>query len=166
VTIGVNLDSIASIFRRHRRLIIFLLVLVAIFWLLYALRSAVLPFVVGWVLAELFLPLISWTERKLPGKDRWQQTKRISLIIFLFLVILALIGFLSFFVVTAVVNAFSVLVQNAPQYIAGGVLTIQGWAETFRQQFPPEMAEQVDKFVLDAGIALGNAIRDAFVRGA
>jgi len=160
------LNSIASVFRRHRRLIIFLLVLVAVFWLLYALRSAVVPFVFGWVLAELFLPLISWAERKLPGSDRWQQTKRVSLIILLFLIILALIGFLSFFVVTAVVGAFSVLVQNAPQYIAGSVLAIQEWAEALRQQFPPEMSEQVDKFVLDAGIALGNAIKDAFVRGA
>ena len=161
----VNLDSIAGVFRRRRRLIIFLLVLVVVFWLLYALRSAVLPFVVGWVMAELFLPLISWVERKLPGQERWQQTKRISLVILLFIIILALIGFLSFFVVTAVIGAFSVLVHNAPQYIAGGVLAIQEWATVLEHQFPPEMAEQVNSFFLDAALALGNAIKDAFVKG-
>jgi len=159
------LYSVGAVFRRHWHLIIFILALIVIFWLLYALRSAIIPFVFGWVLAELFLPLISWVERKLPGKNRWQQTKRVLLIILVFIIILGLIGFLSFVVVTAVINAFSVLVENAPQYIAGGVLTLQGWAETFRQQFPPEMRQQVDKFVLDAGVALGNAIRNAFMRG-
>ncbi len=158
--------SVGSIFRRHRRLIIFLLALIVVFWLLYVLRSAIVPFVLGWVLAQLFLPVISWVERKLPGKDRWQQTKRVSLVILTFIIILGLIGFLSFVVVTAVINAFSTLAQNAPEYIAGGLLTLQEWAETFRQQFPPEMRQQVDKFVLDAGMALGNAIRDAFLRGA
>ena len=121
----MDLYSVGSVFRRHRRLIVFLLVLVVIFWLLYALRSAVIPFVLGWVLADLFLPVIWWIERKLPGKDRWQQTKRVSLIVLAFLIILTLIGFLSFVVVTAVVSAFSFLVQNAPQYIAGGGLTLQ-----------------------------------------
>ncbi len=157
--------SVGSIFRRHRRLIIFLLALIVVFWLLYVLRGAIVPFVLGWVMAQLFLPVISWVERKLPGKGKWQQTKRVSLIIIVFLIILGLIGFLSFAVVTAVINAFSVLVHNAPQFIAGGVLTLQEWAEAFRQQFPPEMRQQVDKFVLDAGMALGSAIRDAFLRG-
>lgn len=157
--------SVGSIFRRHRRLIIFLLALIAVFWLLYVLRGAIVPFVLGWVMAQLFLPVISWVERKLPGKDKWQQTKRVSLIIIVFLIILGLVGFLSFVVVTVVINAFSVLVHNAPQFIAGGVFTLQGWAEVFRQQFPPEMRQQVDKFVLDAGMALGNAIRDVFLRG-
>ena len=157
--------SMGSVFSRHWRLIIFLLALIAIFWLLYALRSAIVPFVLGWVLAQLFLPVIFWIEKKLPGKDKWQQTKRVCLVILAFFIILALIGFLSFVVITAVVSAFSVLVQNAPQYIAGGLLTLGEWAEALRQQFPPEMRERVDKFVLDAGIAVGNLIKDAFLTG-
>ena len=158
--------SVGSVFRRHRRLIIFLLALVVIFWLLYALRGAIVPFVLGWVMAQLFLPVISWVERKLPGKDKWQKTKRISLVMLVFAIILSLIGFLSFFIVTAVVGAFSVLVQNAPQYVAAGLLAIQEWAEALRQQFPPEIREQIDRFILDAGMALGNAIKDAFLGGA
>jgi len=117
------------------------------------------------VLAQLFLPVIFWMEKKLPGKDKWQQTKRVCLVILAFLIILALIGFLSFVVVTAVVSAFSVLVHNAPEYIKGGLWTLQEWAEALRQQFPPEMRAQVDKFVLDAGMAVGNLIKDAFLKG-
>ncbi len=157
--------SVGSVFSRHRRLIIFLLILVMFFGLLYALRSAIIPFVLGWVLAQFLMPVISWVERKLPGQEKWQKAKRVSLIILVFLITLGLIVFLSFFVATAVVNAFLALVKHAPQYIVGGVLTLQNWAEVFRQQFPPEMSQQVDQFVLDAGLAVGDAIRDAFLKG-
>ncbi|MFC1969069.1 AI-2E family transporter [Chloroflexota bacterium] len=158
--------AVGEVLKNNRRLIIFLVILVALFGLLYALRSAVVPFVFGWVLAQLIMPLISWVERSLPGKGRWQQTKRVSLIILIFLVFLILVAVLSFIVVTAVVGALAVLIENAPQYIAGGMLGLQQWAEDLRQQFPPEMRQQVDQMVIDAGMAVGRAIQDAFVKGA
>lgn len=157
--------TIRDVVRRHWRLISFILGIIAVFWLLYALRAAILPFVLGLVLAYLFLPVISWIEKKLPGHGKWQQTKRVSSMILVFIVVLGLVGFLSFFIVTAVINAFMVLVNNAPQYISWSLIRLQEWAEVFRQQFPPEMRQQVDKLILDAGVALGNFIRDAFVRG-
>jgi len=153
-----------NVFRRHWHLISFILGIIVVFWLLYALRTAILPFVIGLVLAYLFLPIISWIEKKLPRQGKWQQTKRVSSIIVVFIVALGLVGFLSFYIATAVVNAFLVLIHNAPQYISWSLYRLQEWAEVFRQQFPPEMRQQVDQFILDAGVALGNFIRDAFVR--
>ncbi len=154
-----------SVARRHWRLILLTLGIIIVFWLLYALRSAIFPFVIGLVLAYLLLPVISWAEERLPRQGKWRQTKRVSLIILIFIVILGLVAFLSFFIVTAVVNAFLVILQNAPQYISASLATLQEWAEAFRQQFPPEMQQQVDKLILDAGVALGNAIRNIFARG-
>jgi len=154
-----------GVFRRHQHLILFLLGISIVFYLLYVLRGAILPFVIGLVFAYLFLPIISSVEEKLPRQGKWQRTKRVCLIILLFLVILGLVAFLSYYIVTAVINAFSVLLQNVPQYISGGILSLQEWTEVFRQQFPPEMQQQVDKLILDAGNALGQAIRDAFLRG-
>ena len=155
-----------SVFRRHWRLIFFILGVIIVFWLLYALRSAIFPFACGLVLAYLFLPIISWVERRLPRQDKWWQTKRVSLIILIFIITIGLVALLSFYVVTTVVNAFLVLLHNAPQYISAAIATLEEWAEVLRQQFPPEMQQQVDKFVLDAGITLGNAIRDVFIKGA
>ena len=159
------MDTVSSVFRRHWRLISFVLGLIIVFWLLYALRNAIIPFVLGLVLAYLLLPVISWVERKLPRQDKWQQTKRVFLIILVFILLLGLIGFFLYFVVVAVIDAFRIIVNNAPQYISQSLLTLQEWAETFRLQFPSEMRQQVDEFILDAGAALGNLIRDAFTRG-
>lgn len=154
-----------SVFTRHRRLIFFILGIIIIFWLLYALRSAILPFIFGLVLAYLFLPVISWAERKLPRQGKWFQTKRVSLIVLIFIILLGLVGALSYYVVTAVIQAFLVLVENAPAYISWALLRLQEWAEGLRQQFPPEMQQHVNEFLVDAAVALGNALRGAFTRG-
>jgi len=152
-------------FKRHWRLASFILGIIIAFLLLYALRSALLPFVFGLVLAYILLPVISWIEKKLPRQNRWQQPKRVFLILLIFIVLLGLAGFFSYFIFVAVIDAFLALVQNAPQYISEGLRTLQEWAELIRQQFPPEMRQQVDEFVLDVGVAVGNAIRDVFARG-
>lgn len=104
-------------------------------------------------------------ERRLPYRDRWRQTKRISLIISIFLVLLGIIGFLSYYVITAVVDASLVLINNAPQYLGIGLHTLQQWAEVFREQLPPEMQQEIDAFLIEAGVALGNAVREAFMGG-
>jgi len=159
------LGTAGGIFRRYWRLIFFILGIIVVFWLLYALRGAILPFVLGLVFAYLLLAVISWVERKLPRQGKWLQTKRVSLIILIFIVLLGLVGFLSYFVIVAVVNAFMVLINNAPQYISRSLFALGEWAELLRQQLPPEMQYQVDKFLLDAGAALGNAAQGVFTRG-
>jgi len=159
------LDTTVSMFRRHWRLISFILGLIIVFWLLYALRSAIIPFVLGLVIAYLVLPIILWIERKLPRQDKWQQIKRVSIILLTFIVLLGLVGIFSYFVVTAVIDAFRVIINNAPQYISQGLFALEEWAEALRLLFPPEMQQQIDEFILDAGIALGNLIRDTFTKG-
>ncbi|MFC1979273.1 AI-2E family transporter [Chloroflexota bacterium] len=159
------MDTIGSVFGRHRRLIFFIVGIIIAFWLLYALRTAILPFVLGLAFAYLLLPAISWVEKKLPRQGKWLQTKRISLILLSFIVILGLVGFFSYFIVAAVLNAFLVLVENAPQYISAGLFTLGEWAEGFRKIFPPEMQLQINTFIVDAGEAVGNAIRNMFMRG-
>jgi predicted PurR-regulated permease PerM len=77
---------------------------------------------------------------------------------------LVLVVILSFYLFTAVVNAFLVLINNAPQYISRGLYELQQWAEALRQQFPPEIQYQVDKWFLDAGVAAGNAIQGIVLR--
>jgi len=153
------------VFRRHWHLILLILGIIIVLGVLYALRTAILPFVIGLVLAYLLLPIISWAEKKLPRQGKWQQPKRVSLIILIFIVILGLLGVFSFYIVTAVIDAFLVLVRNAPLYISAGLVTLQEWAEAFRRQFPPEMQREVDKLLLDAGAAVGNAARDIFTKG-
>ena len=153
------------IFRRHRQLIFFAIGTVIVFGLFYALRSAVLPFAVGLALAYLLMPAVSWIEQKLPRKGKWTRTKRVSAILIIFIVILGLLGFFSYVLVTAVVKASLVILNNAPQYVSRSLFQLREWAEFIRQQFPPEMQQPVDQFLLDAGSAIGKATQNFFTTG-
>lgn len=154
-----------GIFGRQWRLLAFIAVIVVVFWILYALRTILLPFVVGIILAYLLLPLIQWLEWKLPRRGKWNQTKRISLILLIFLIILAAVGFFSYYIATAVVQAFVALFNNAPTLISAGVQAFQNWTEQLREGVPTEIQQQIDSFLTDVGIDIGNAIKALFNRG-
>ncbi|MGD8500982.1 MAG: AI-2E family transporter [Phycisphaerales bacterium] len=159
------MTTAGNTFSRHRPLILLIVGLIIVFSLLYALRSAIVPFATGLVLAYLLLPLISWIEQRLPAKDRWQQSKRVSLIIIIFVIMLAIAGVLSYFLISAVVNAFYVLVNYAPQFIARGLWELEQFVKLFQQQFPIEVQQQVYDFMLEIGTAAGAAVRGIFLTG-
>ena len=155
----------ASILRKQWRLVSLVLGIIIVFWVLYSLRMAIFPFVFGLVLVYLLLPVISWMERKLPRQGSWLELKRVFSIFVVFIVLLSLIAAFSYFIVTAVINASLHLAESAPYFIGQSLFRIQQWLEVVRQQFPPEIRHEVDKAFLEAGVALGNTIRDAFVMG-
>jgi predicted PurR-regulated permease PerM len=126
---------------------------------------ALLPFVLGLVIAYLLMPVISWMERNLPRQGEWLQFKRVFSIALVFVVLVALIASFSYYIVTVIINASLILLENAPYFIAQSLVRVQELLEVVREQFPPEIRQQVDRALLDAGLALGNSIRDAFVQG-
>ncbi|MBC8273916.1 MAG: AI-2E family transporter [Chloroflexi bacterium] len=158
-------DTAGSIFRRNWRLILFVLGIVIAFWLVYTLRSVLLPFICGLVLAYLLYPIVSWLERKLPVKGRWLSTRRASLVAGLFIIILVIVGIFVFYIATGVIGSFSSLIKNAPQYFSEGLQTLRGWLDSFQRWLPPELQQQFGGSFHDAGTTLGNAMRNAFGKG-
>jgi len=154
-----------STLRKHWRLVALVLGIIIVLWVLYLLRTAILPFVLGLVLAYLLLPVISWLEGKLPHPRNRPEFKRVFSIIIVFLTLFVLLAGFSYFIVTAVIEASLTLAESAPYFIGKSLYQIQEWLDILRQQFPPEVRQQVDKALVDAGIALGNSIRDAFIKG-
>ena len=154
-----------KILGKHWRLLSIVLVAIIVFWVLYLLRTAIFPFVLGLILVYLLMPVVSWLERKLPRPGDWPQFKRVFSILVVFIVLLALVAAFSYFIATAVIDASLVLAESAPYFIGKSLYQIQEWLEGLRQQFPPEIRQEVDRTLLEAGVALGNTIRDAFVTG-
>jgi len=150
---------------KHWRLVALVLGTIIALWVLYLLRIALFPFVLGLIFAYLLMPVVSWLESKLPRQGSWLEFKRVFSIIVIFLIILCLVAVFSYFIVTAIIDASLQLAEGAPYFIGKSLYQIQEWLEVLRQQFPPEVRQEVDKALLEAGIALGNAIRDALIKG-
>jgi len=155
----------ANLLSKHWRLVSLVLGIIIVFLVLYLLRMAVFPFVLGLVLAYLLLPVVSWLEKKLPRQGDWRGFKRALSILIVLFVLLAFLAAFSYFIVTVVIDASLVLIESAPYFISKSLHQIQEWLEVLRQQFPPEIRQEVDKALLEAGVALGNSIREAFVSG-
>ena len=154
-----------NLLAKHWRLVFLLLGIIVLFWVLYLLRTVLLPFAIGLVLAYLFLPIISWMERKLPPRNKWSGFKRVFSTLVIFLLLLGLIGGFSYFITTAIIDASYTLLQNAPYYFSEGLKNIQEWFAGLRQQFPLEMQEEIDQTLHEWGIALGRGLRDIFLKG-
>ncbi|MCH8864300.1 MAG: AI-2E family transporter [Chloroflexi bacterium] len=150
---------------KHWRLITLVLSIIIVLWILYLLRMALIPFVFGLVLVYLLMPAITWFEGKLPHPGSKPRLKRALSILLVFMVILGFIGLFSYFIVTTIIDSSVILLESAPFFIGKSLHQIQQWLEVVREQFPPEIRAEVDRALLEGGVALGNAIRNAFVQG-
>jgi len=157
------LNTARDTLRKYWHLILLIAVIVTVFSLLFALRQAILPFILGLVLVYLLLPVLSWVEKKLPRHDRWLQAKRTSLIVLFLILIFGLLGLLFYFFATTLIGRFSTLAQNLPQFVSQVFTTLREWAAGLSQVFPIEMQPQVDAFVLQMAAIIGNSIKDAFM---
>ncbi|HEY50793.1 MAG TPA: AI-2E family transporter [Dehalococcoidia bacterium] len=152
-------------FSRHWRLVVLLVGMAIFLWILYLLRTVILPFALGLVLAYLLAPIINWLELKFPKPGKWPGFKRILSIFIVFFILLVLLAVFSYVIATAVIDASVNLATGAPYFISKSLYQITNWLEVLKEQFPPEVRSEVDRALLEAGIALGNAIRDALIKG-
>ena len=157
------MDGMKHIFQRHAGLIILTVLLALMLIVLYLLRNIVLPFLVGLVLAYILLPVTSWVERRFPKPHRWQTAKRISAIVIVYLLILAVLGTAGYYVVTTAIDSVVKIIQNAPDYSSTAFATIQGWFSAFRDWLPPGTEQQLDDILRNLGQDLANAVRDLFL---
>ncbi|MBI4267090.1 MAG: AI-2E family transporter [Chloroflexi bacterium] len=154
------------VFGRDWRLFLTIAGVILVFWLLWMLRSVLFSFILGLVIAYALMPLVWWIEKRLPRPGRYLQAKRISLIVLIYLTFFGLSGLFAYYIITAVVQSFSTLLQNAPDLFSSALLRIQEWFDSFRRQLPLAMQQPVNEFVANAGGAIGNAIRESLLRGA
>jgi predicted PurR-regulated permease PerM len=147
---------------------VFVLGLVFIFWLLWVLRSVLLPFIVGFILAYLLLPIIRWVEKHLHGvgkKPRLAALKRISIILIVYLLSLAVIGLLIFYIITLIAHAIGNLTQDLSQIIPNGLDTIQQWLKSIPLLSNPTIQDNIDVYIAKAAAALPSILIQFLTRG-
>ena len=156
------------VLKRHWRLIVFVLGLILVFWLLWGLRSVLLPFIVGFILAYVLLPIIKWVEKRLTGvgkKPKHKQLIRVSIIVVVYLLTLAIIGLITFYTITVIGKSMVSMGQDAPQIIPNALAAIKHWLKSIPLLSSPSIQAQIDTLALQASVALGNFLKDLPTRG-
>jgi predicted PurR-regulated permease PerM len=156
---------LASTLIKHWRLVVLALGIIVLIWVLYLLRTFIFPFAIGLVLAYLMMPAVYWLERKLPPRGKWPSFKRVISVLLVFILLICIIGGFVYFIVTAVIEASTVLLENASFYIIRSLNQLQSWLEDMRAQLPIGVQQEMDKVVLESGASLGNIIKNALLSG-
>ncbi len=151
--------------RRNWGIIAVTLGLIVAFLFFYNFSGVFMPYAAGLLFAYLFMPLISWVERKVTYRNKHRQTGRIMLILLIYAIILGITVMFFYYIVTTIIGTFSGIIQNAPGYTSAALLTIQEWISSFRKNIPPEFQAQVDQLLSEIGTSLGNAVRGVFFSG-
>jgi len=152
-------------FSRHRGLIVLTLVIIALFFVIYALRMAIIPFVVGLALAYILIPFISWAETHLPKPGRYMRLKRVSLVLFCFLVIIGLMGTFIYVFSTALVNSFQSLLVIAPSFLTQSFGQVEDWLNNFISSLPANISSQIQGILINAGETFSRTVNDFFQTG-
>lgn len=153
----------ANTFVKHWRLLALAAGIILLIWVLYLLRIFVLPFALGLVLAYLLMPLVAWLEKRLPPRRKWPGFRRVMSVLIAMILLVAILGGFFYVIVTAVIDASTLIIGNAPYFIAQSILTVQQWFEGVIQSLPIEIQEDVSRELLNMGVTIGNSIRDGFL---
>lgn len=157
------MSSTKELIRKHWQLIVFVLGLLFVLGLVWALRNVLLPFIVGFILASLILPIIKWVEKHFLSagkKPKLTQLKRVTIILVIYLLSLAVIGAIIFYIIAVMGKSLLAMAQDAPQIITNGLAAITDWLKSFKILSSPSIQQQIDVYSAQAGVALGNALKD------
>ncbi|NIO71964.1 MAG: AI-2E family transporter, partial [Anaerolineae bacterium] len=84
---------------RRNRLILIVLLLLLVCWMLYVAKSALLPYIIGLVVAYLVLPVVHFLDRRMPSRLRDRNLSRpLSILIVYLMVILLVAGIFAFLI--------------------------------------------------------------------
>ena len=159
------MNSVSAAIRRNWQIITFIVGLLIFVWLIWTLISAVLPFLIGLIIAYLLLPVVRWLEKHLPGGKKHPVAQRISIIIGIYLIALILLAGMAFYLVTVVSSTASLLWQNLPQLISAIVARIQSLLAAIRLEVPASLLQQYDTTIENGGVIVVNALRNGLGQG-
>jgi len=77
-----------------------------------------------------------------------------------FILLICIIGGFAYFIVTAVIDASVILLENAPYFFGRGVYQVQQWFEGIIESLPEDMQQGVREALIGGGIDVGKYIRD------
>lgn len=141
------MDAVA---RRRIRIAMVVVPLLVGLWVLWTVRTEVLPFVVGVAIAYVIAPAVSWIASRLPIYRTRPYAARGIAILILYLSVIGIGTGIGFLVVPNAADEIQTFSDNLPDTIDNARATFQ---DAYDQYVPAEAHESVDKQLEKAGDA-------------
>jgi predicted PurR-regulated permease PerM len=159
------LKSLAYFLKKHWRVITFVVVLILISIMLWQFINVLLPFLVGLILSFLLLPVVRWLENHIPDLKKHPETKRVLIIICIYIIGLIILAALLFYLLIVINSSAALLWQNLPDLVNRLIAQIQDYLAQIRLQIPASLLEQYDSAISSAGVLLLNTLKNGLGQG-
>ena len=140
------------------------LVVLAIAWVVWQARGALVPFVVGGILAYVLSPLVERLARSYPFYRRRPELARTLAIVSVYIVGFALLVTAGAAVIPAIVTEGQNLVDDAPRYVEQARTRIDEWNALYRECVPLAAQERIDQYLERLGQTAGAFAQNALNR--
>ena len=126
-------------------------------FVLYQLRSALLPFIVGGALAYILNPLVLWLEDRIPWTPSRPVLKRMLIIALIFLTAFIIAVAALVIGVTILIHEIEAFINDLPELIESSRATFESVNRQFAVSVPPEVSEIVRDVMQSIGDFLVSA---------
>ena len=131
---------------------------------LYMLRGALFPFILGGALAYIMHPLVTWLEKRIPGRNRRPVLARVLSIFIMFAVMAGLLAGALIVVLPPVVEQFRLFIDSLPVLISDARVAVENWNRELSGAIPEEIRLQIQEAIQNAGVVLVGAAQGIMVR--
>ena len=149
---------------RRNRLILVVLLLLLVCWMFYVAKSALLPYIIGLVVAYLVLPLVNFLDRRMPSLLRDRHLARPLSIMIVYLIVILFIAGIFAFLIPPVVEQGQVLWKQMPQLAAKGRALGTEWFGRYQEAIPLEIQERIQSNLEKLAGTIGQALQEGSTR--
>lgn len=148
---------------KHWRLVTVLLGIIVLLWVLYLLRTVLLPFALGMALAYVFSPAVTGLERWLPPR-RKPRARRFYATLIVLIIVFGVVGNIVYFITRLIIDSSITYLQHSPFYFMQGLQNIQLWLGDLFKDFPAEVQQEIQGYLAEASTLLGTSLRQLIMR--
>lgn len=149
--------------RRTRQALVAGVVLLLV-WLLYSARGALVPFLLGGLLAYMLAPLVELFVRLHPFHRRHEGRARTLAVLEVYLLGAGALGLAGVLIIPALVAQTTDFIDNIPNYVERARDQFDRWNATYQQRVPAEVRDRIEEQAQTVGDNLGAVGRNMFNR--
>ena len=131
-------------------------------WVVLKAFTAILPFVLAFLLALIIAPAIDRVQPHLPWRERYPELNRSLAIVVVYAVVLAMLVAIGFAVVPTVADEVEVFIDEAADILDRAEEQVDGFIEWYRDHVPEDARAEIEKRVSDIGGRVGEFVLDRF----
>jgi len=146
-----------------KRWLLVAVALLVVFWVLWQTRGALLPFLVGAIIAYLLAPAVDFLQRILPQQGRLARVARPIAIILAYIVALAILTVAGFYLVPPLIDQTVEFVRALPSYWDDVQRESNALMRLYEDSVPENIRRQIEANLGALGQQVGTAARTAMM---